>query len=336
MDGNAEVHAKAIRETLHRQQQRLISAYFQECRALADKLSQSAGRVGTSPELEARIAEYDILAPKARQAASSRHDRMPYRIFLAQVAERLRLTYDGSPNHYETADEFVRDIQLVAASLSANHGRHAGLFAVERLLCRSLTFGFHLATLDVRQHADVHREVVGQGLDREDWQRLDASARIAALCDSIARDRGPAAGFDATGRRTLAVFETMMQARYKYGERAIGDYIVSGTESADDVLSVLLLGRWANVTDRQTGEVPLDVVPLLESASALEGAGPFLKSLLAEPAYRRHLAARGGRQTVLLGYSESNQELGIAASRHAIYQAQVEVVAETAASNVDV
>src|SRR5688572_25164287 len=70
MDGNAEVHAKAIRETLHRQQQRVITAYFQECRALADKLSQSAGRVGTSPELEARIAEYDILAPKARQAAS--------------------------------------------------------------------------------------------------------------------------------------------------------------------------------------------------------------------------------------------------------------------------
>ena len=91
MDGNSDVHAKAIRESLHRQHQRIISAYFQECRALADRLSQSAGRVGTSAEIEARIAEYDILVPRAREATSTRHDRMPYRIFLALVAERPRL-----------------------------------------------------------------------------------------------------------------------------------------------------------------------------------------------------------------------------------------------------
>ncbi len=191
MDGNPAVHAKAIRETLMRQQQRVISAYFQECRSLADKLSQSAGRVAASGELEARIAEYDILLPKAREAASTRHDRMPYRIFFAQVAERLRTTYEGRPNHYESADQFVRDLQLVAASLKANHGRHAGLFPVERLLCRALTFGFHLATLDVRQHAEVHREIVAQGLGRPDWPALTPAERSRALCESIARDRGP-------------------------------------------------------------------------------------------------------------------------------------------------
>ncbi len=335
MDGNDEVHAKAIRETLLRQQQRVISAYFQECHALAEKLSQSAGRVGASRELEARIAEYDILMPKAREAASTRHDRMPYRIFFAQVAERLRTTYEGRPNHYESADQFVRDIQLVAASLRDNHGRHAGLFPVERLLCRALTFGFHLATLDVRQHASVHREVVAQGLGRGDWEGLPPSERSRALCDSIARDRGPVAGFDATGRRTLAVFEAMIQGRNKFGESAIGDYVVSGAESADDVQSVLLLARWADITDRDSGEVPVDVVPSLETMGALEGAGSVLKSLLAEPSYRRHLAARGGRQTVLLGYSESNQAAGIAASRHAIYQAQVELVAASVEAGVD-
>ena len=335
MDGNSDVHAKAIRETLHRQHQRVISLYYQECHALAEKLSQSAGRVGTSPELEARIAEYDILVPKARESASTRHDRMPYRIFLAQVAERLRTTYEGRPNHYESSDQFVRDIQLVASSLRANHGRHAGLFPVERLLCRALTFGFHLATLDVRQHASVHREVAAQGLGRTDWISVAPKDRASALCDSISRDRGPAAGFDTVGRRTLAVFEAMQQARNRFGERAIGDYIVSGTESADDVLSVLLLARWANATDRSIGEVPLDVVPLVETVGALEGAGPLLRSLLAEPSYRRHLAARGRRQTVLLGYSESNQAIGIAASRHAIYQAQVELMAAAAEASVD-
>jgi phosphoenolpyruvate carboxylase len=335
MDGNSDVHAKTIRETLHRQHQRVISLYYQECLALAEKLSQSAGRVATSPELEARIAEYDILVPKAREATSSRHDRMPYRIFLAQMAERLRMTYDGRPNHYESSDQFVRDVQLVAASLRANGGRHAGLFPVERLLCRALTFGFHLATLDVRQHASVHREVVAQGLGRADWASAGAAERSTALCDSISRDRGPTGSFDAVGRRTLAVFEAMMQARNRFGERAVGNYVVSGTESPDDVLSVLMLARWANITDRGSGEVPLDVVPLVETVGSLEGAGPLLRSLLAEPSYRRHLAARGRRQTVLLGYSESNQAIGIAASRHAIYQAQVELLAAAAEASVD-
>jgi phosphoenolpyruvate carboxylase len=335
MDGNSDVHAKTIRETLHRQQQRVISAYFQECRRLADKLSQSAGRAGASRELEARIAEYDILLPRAREAASSRHDRMPYRIFLAQVAERLRTTYEGEPNHYESADSFIHDVELVSASLASNLGRHAGLFPVSRLLCRARTFGFHLATLDVRQHASVHTDVVRQGLAEHDWRTTKNTIRARTLADRLARDVGPVGNLDAVGRRTLAVFEAMMQARYKYGKRAIGDYVVSGVEAADDVLSALLLARWANVTDRDTGQVPLDVVPLLQTVHALENAGPILASLVAEPVYRRHLEARDGRQTVLLGYSESNQAIGIAASRHAIYQAQVELVKTAAEAGVD-
>jgi len=335
MDGNTEVHAKTIRETLLRQQQRVISAYFGDCRALADKLSQSAGRVGVSRELEARIAEYDILLPKAREAASTRHDRMPYRIFLAQVAERLRTTYDGRPNHYESAAQFVRDLELIAGSLRANHGRHAGLFPVERLICRARTFGFHLATLDVRQHANVHRDVVRQGLGRADWFSTKSALRSKLLCDSLTRDLGPTGSFDAVGRRTLAVFEAMMQARFKYGERAIGDYIVSGTEAPDDVLSALLLARWANITDRETREVPLDVVPMLESVRALEGAGPLLGELLAEPSYRRHLGARNGRQTVLVGFSESMKTIGLAASRHAVYQAQADLVKTAEAAGIE-
>jgi phosphoenolpyruvate carboxylase len=335
MDGNTEVHAKTIRETLHRQQQRVISAYYDDCRALAGKLSQSAGRVGISRELEARIAEYDILLPKAREAASTRHDRMPYRIFLAQVAERLRTTYDGRPNHYESAQHFVRDIELVAASLRANLGRHAGLFPVERLLCRARTFGFHLATLDIRQHASVHRNVVRQGLGLVDWYSTKSAMRTRVLCDALTRDVGPVTTFDATGRRTIAVFEAMMQARYKYGDRAIGDYVVSGTEAADDVLSVLLLARWADITDRDSGEVPLDVVPVLETIPVLEEAGTVFKSLLAEPCYRRHLAARGGRQTVLIAYAESNKAVGIAASRHAVYRAQAELMKAADGAGVD-
>lgn len=335
MDNNSEVHAKTVRETLHRQQQLIISTYYEECRALSDKLSQSASRVGVSRELEERIAEYAILLPNAHSATPMRHDRMPYRIFLTQVAERLRTTYDGRPNHYEKATQFIHDLEIVADSLRANRGRHAGLFPVERLLCRARTFGFHLATLDLRQHAAVHREVIRQGLGRADWPACTPTERASVLRESLARDRGPIAAFDAVGRRTLAVFEAMMQGRYKYGEHAIGDYVVSGTEATEDVLGVLLLARWADITDRGNDEVPLDVVPLIESARALEGAGGILDELLGDPLYRRHLAARGDRQTVLIGYSDSNKEIGIAASRQAIYEAQTAVLQVAAAQAVE-
>ena len=335
MDGNTEVHAKTIRETLHRQQQRIISTYFDECRVLSGKLSQSASRVGVSRDLEQRIAEYDILLPTARHASSLQHDRMPYRAFLTQVAARLRTTYDGQPNHYESAEHFIRDIEIVAASLRANHGRHAGLFSVERLLCRARTFGFHLATLDVRQHASVHREVIRQGLGLSDWKRRKADARRAVLGEALARDRGPAGTFDAVGRRTLAVFETLSQVRYKYGDRAIGDYVISGTEAPDDVLSVMLLARWADITDRDVGEVPLDIVPVVETTAALGTAGAILRGLLTEETYRRHLANRGNRQTVLVGYSESNKEGGIAASRYAVYRAQAELMQAAADGGIE-
>jgi phosphoenolpyruvate carboxylase len=336
MDGNSEVHAKAIRETLHRQQQRVISAYYQECRALADKLSQSAGRVSASPELEARIAEYDILLPKARQAASTRHDRMPYRIFLAQVAERL-------PHHLRRQPEPLRDRRPVRARHPARGLEPQG---EPWAACRPLPgraapvprAHLRLPSRDTRR-APARRGAPRRSLPRASTARtgqgIDAAARSGAICEAISHDRGPAAGFDAAGRRTLAVFEAMMQARYKYGEQAIGDYIVSGTESADDVVSVLLLARWANAIDRSTGEVPLDIVPVLESVPALKGAGPLLKSLLDEPSYRRHLAARSGRQTVLIGYSESNQSVGIAASRDAIYRAQAELLVACSGTGID-
>jgi phosphoenolpyruvate carboxylase len=334
MDGNPDVHAKTLRETLQRHQRLIISTYYEECRALASRLSQSESRIGTDRELERRLAEYTTLLPAGQELAQGRHDRMPYRIFLLQVAERLRITYDGRPNSYEHAAEFVADIERVADSLRAHRGQHAGLFLVERLLCRARTFGFHLATLDVRQHARVHREVIGQGMDDPAWTSRPAAERQRRLAEALARDEAPSAPLDATGRRTLAVFEAMLQGRTRFGAPAVGDYIVSGTEAADDVLSVLLLARWADTSDRTTGQVPFDIVPMLEAEESLGSAGEILAGICGEPAYAAHLEARGRRQTVLVGYSESNRSGGIAASRYAVYRAQSDLVRAAAETSV--
>ncbi len=330
MDGNPDVHAKSIRETLQRHQRVILSTYFEECLRVAEKLSQSASRVPVSRELEQRIAEYGVMMPAAQAAAPARHDRMPYRAFFTHMAARLRTTYDGRPNGYDDVGQFIADIELAATSLREHNGRFAGLFLVERLLRRARTFGFHLATLDVRQRTDVHHHVVAQGLGIDDWQAMDRDARRQVLVDALTQDQGPKARLDAIGRRSLAVFDAIIQGRGRFGQRAVGDYIVSGAEGVDDVLAVLLLARWADITAKDTGQVPLDVVPLFETAAALEASGDTLRAVCAEPVYAAHLAARGQRQGAVIGYSTSNRECGIAASRFAVYQSQAALVAAAA------
>ena len=322
MDGNPDVHAKTIRETLARQQRVIVNAYYKDCQTLAQRLSQSASRTSVSPELSKRIEEYMVLLPGARSTTPARHDRMPYRVFFAQVGERLRYTYDGRPNGYQNLRQFRADVRLVATSLQANKGTNAGLVYVRRLLRRIDTFGFHLATLDVRQHASVLHEVVARGLDDPDWLRRSGAERRKLLANALEKDLGPAVELDALGKRNLAVFDALMQGRHRYGPAAVGYFIVSGAAGADDVLAALLLARWAEAYDKQTGEVALDIAPQFESLSALERCGETMQELLADPLYRRHLEAHGRTQCVLIGYSDGNKEGGLCASRFATHQAQ--------------
>src|SRR5213595_2916800 len=235
MDGNPDVHAKSIREALARQQQVIINRYFEECQSIAQRLSQSASRVPAASELTKRVEQYTRLLPGARAITPARHDRMPYRVFLAQLGERLRSTYEGRASGYESARQFRDDVALIAASLRANKGANAGLFYVERLLRRIDTFGFHLATLDVRQHAGVLHEVVARGFDDPLWPGRSSRERRDRLAQALEKDRGPVADLDALGKRHLAVFDAIMQGRHRYGPDAIGYFIVSGASGADDV-----------------------------------------------------------------------------------------------------
>jgi phosphoenolpyruvate carboxylase len=322
MDGAADVHAKSIRETLARQQQVIIHKYHDECQALAQQLSQSAARVAVSDAVTRRIEEYRTLLPGAPGKTPARPERMPNPVFFGQIAERLRNTLDGRPNGYDRPAQFRNDVALIAESLRANRGVHAGCLLVRRLLARIDTFGFHLATLDLRQHASVHHAVLAQGLDDAQWDARDAAERQQRLAEVLANDIGPRHAFDALGRRTLAVFEAVTQARHRYGPDAIGLYIVSAAASAADVLAPLVLAHWAGARDRRNGTAAIDVAPQFDSVATLDGCGAVMRALLAEPVYQRHLAARARMQTVLIGYSDSNRESGLVASRLAAYRAQ--------------
>jgi phosphoenolpyruvate carboxylase len=259
---------------------------------------------------------------------------MPYRVLLLQIAERLRATYDGRSGQYDRVEQLVDDLELIARSLAENRGKNAGLFYVRRMLRRVRTFGFHLATLDVRQGADVHREIVGAALGDPEWGSRSASERAARLGDALRCDESPLADPGPGGKRALWVFEAMEFCRNRFGPRAIGSYVVSLARDVDDVLSVLLLARWAGLACGSGEQVPLDVAPLFESAAALEQAGEIVTRLLADPAYRLHVAARGNRQVVMVGYSDSGKSVGIVASRWALRAAQESMAAACSAAGV--
>lgn len=335
MDGNPDVHAKTLRETLARQQQVVIDAYFRECGALSQKLSQSGSRIGISSALRKRIDDYMVLLPAARSTTPARHDRMPYRVFLTQVAERLRNTYESRANGYAGPKDFRQDIELIVASLRANRGWNAGLFGVQRLLRRISAFGFHLATIDVRQHASVHHKVLANGFDDPHWEARSPEERRSLLAAAIERDTGHRNELDALGKRTLAVFEAIMQCRHRYGPHAVGYYIVSGAAGADDVLAPLLLARWAEAYDKHSGEVALDIAPQFESLDSLERSGPVMEGLLADPLYRRHLESRLRRQCVVIGYSDVSKEVGLGAARVALFRAQRSLAAALRAADED-
>jgi phosphoenolpyruvate carboxylase len=285
--------------------------------------------------LHARIEQYSILLSNHHTITPARQDFMPYRVFLGHIMSRLRATYDGKQNYYETAAELLHDIQLIATSLKQNKGRNAGLFNVRRLIRRIRSFGFHLVTLDIRQHADVHREVIGHGLNDAQWLQRSPAERTQRLCEAIAKDEGVTNALDPNGKRAIWVFETIAHCRHRNGPDAVGPFVVSGAKGADDVLSVLLLARWADTVDRRTGDVAVDVAPLFETVEELESCGEVMTALFSSKVYQRHLIGRRNHQFVMLGYSASNKENGVMSSQWLLRRAQEVLVKVAQDAKVD-
>jgi phosphoenolpyruvate carboxylase len=325
MDGNPNVNAKTIRATLARQRALILNLYFNECATISAKLSQTTERVGFSEEVDTKIEEYRGVFPNAYHNVPARHRNMPYRVLLRLIQQRLQSTYDDDIYPYEKVGQFRSDIQLIADSLKENKGEHAGLFAVRRLLRRIDTFGFHLITLDVRQDAEVHRQVVGECLGEDDWDEWSIEDRIERIIDAIESKEGFPDQISTQARKTIGVFQAIAFCRRKYGRKAIGPFIVSMTQGADDILSVLLLAHWSELHNRR-GDVPLNIAPLLETVDDLEKGREILKALLSTELYRKHLERRKNQQTVMIGYSDSNKDGGLASARWALQKAQVMLV----------
>ena len=300
MDGNPDVHAKTIRETLARQQQVIINAYFSECQNLAQLLSQSASRSAVTPELAQRIELYATLIPGALGITPMRHDRMPYRVFLGQVSERLRLTYDGRPNGYEGPQQFLRDLKLIATSLKANTRlpRRLGQRAAPDPARGNLRLSPGDARPAPARRDPSSRHRPGARRSALDGAHARRAPRPAGAAPSNAMP-APRWSWTRSANARSACSKPSCRRGIATGRTPSATTWSSGTQGADDVLAPLLLARWAEAYDRNSGEVAVDIAPLFESVDALEHCGDVMRTLLGDPLYRRHLEARGRTQCAL-------------------------------------
>ena len=213
------------------------------------------------------------------------------------------------------AEELLAELELVRESLLAHRGELIARGRLERAMRTLAAFGLHLATLDVREHADAHHHAVGQLIEGYPESREE---RLAVLSRELASTRPLAfhpLPLDEAGQRTYATFEAIRAAHERYGAETIETYIVSMCRGADDLFAAVLLAREAGVTN-------IGFVPLLETIEELRHADRVLTELLSDPTYRRMVAERGDVQEVMLGYSDSNKEAGITTSQWEIHRAQ--------------
>lgn len=318
MDGNPNVDASSVRASLKAQRELVLRRYRVDVQSLARLLTQSDTRIAISPQVIDRVEEYRQLFAEASAQIPARHADMAYRVLLSLVDARLAATLADADSGYSSPEQFRDDLNQIRISLYRHGGRHAGLFPLQRLIWRADTFGFHLATLDVRQHAGVHRAALAEATATDisgDAQRKQVLESVLSGSDKVA-DVG-----DGPWQSTRDVMQAMGDGLQRFGQHALGPYIVSMCESADDVLSVLALARLSKLLNH-SGTVPLDVVPLLETVGDLNVGPEILEQLFTNEHYQEHLQSRGNQQLVMLGYSDSSKDGGLVASRWALYRAQ--------------
>ncbi|GAB2587816.1 phosphoenolpyruvate carboxylase [Dyella jejuensis] len=337
MDGNPNVGAQTIANSLATQRTQVLEHYIADIEGLARLLSQTDDRVAVDPSLVQRLARYREQFPRAAAAIRPRHADMPYRCLLTLMRARLEATHEeGHVEGYQSAEELLDDLLLIVHGLIDHRGLNAGAYAVRRLIWRVRTFGFHLARLDVRQDSRVHDDALAALLRDEAWMQRNPDERVAALRPYASGERELGKTDDAQAESLREVFATLQSSRERYGKDAIGLYIISMARSAADVLAVLALARHGGFTmppspgdgagGKQDRGVPLDIAPLFETVDDLKNAPATLRALLDDPVYRAHLRARGDCQWVMLGYSDSGKDGGTLASRWGLQRAQVELL----------
>jgi phosphoenolpyruvate carboxylase len=336
-DGNPNVNAGTMQRALVRHATTIFDFYLDEVHTLGAELSPSTLLVPASAALQE-------LAEASPDQSPHRSDE-PYRRALIGIYARLAATARalgatnplrrevGHAEAYASAAEFHAELQVLADSLAAHHGAILVKPRLAGLLRASSIFGFHLASLDMRQSSDVHERVLAELFARAgveaDYAKLDEADKVSLLLAEIAHPRllyTPYETYSDETQSELQVLRCAREIRKRYGARAIRNYIISHTETVSDLLEVLLLQKETGLLRPSEGACDVMVIPLFETIPDLQRAGEIMAEWMALPVVKSFIEQQGKLQEVMLGYSDSNKDGGFLTSTWELYQAELKLV----------
>ncbi|GAB3626382.1 phosphoenolpyruvate carboxylase [Pandoraea terrae] len=342
-DGNPNVTAPTLTLAITRQATEIFAYYLDEVHALGAELSVSHLLAGASDALL-------TLAQRSPDDSPHRADE-PYRRALIGIYARLAATSQAWVGHvphrvavgpapaYHNASEFVSDLNTVVASLTAHHGAALVKQRLGPLVRAAEVFGFHLASIDLRQSSDIHEAVVAELFEKagvvDDYASLSEDRKLALLLAELRQPRPLFSPYLDYSQRTLdelAVFTAAREIRARFGGRAVRNYIISHTETVSDLVEVMLLQKETGLFDGALGDIKhpaklgIMVIPLFETIADLRNAPVIMREWLDVPGMDAVVTQQGGEQEVMLGYSDSNKDGGFLTSNWELYKAELALV----------
>ncbi len=335
-DGNPFVTAGITRATLQRQSVTILDMYLQTVAELFVRHSESTERTTVSTELFDSVSAEERLADESARMITVQNRDEIYRRKLSLMYAKLSARREmlagnngtGQALIYRRSDEFLEDLRMIDRSLCTNKGGAQADGPLKDLIRNAETFGFHLATLDIRQHSAVHRATVDEILRQHGiaYSGLSEEKREEVLTQQLLSGKNVTFEVGDLSPMSREVIQTFGAIRFGLEEidsRSISSYIISMTSCAADVLEVLLLMKWNGLVDAGSDWVSrLDIVPLFETIADLRGASSIMEALYTNKAYHHHLLSRDSKQEIMIGYSDSSKDGGILRSFAELHNAQ--------------
>ncbi|MEY3365067.1 MAG: hypothetical protein RL332_867, partial [Actinomycetota bacterium] len=329
-DGNPNITASITESAMVLQVGHAIRVTIAAMDELRQMLSVSTRITGVSKSLLDSVEEDLKHIPEFEERFKRLNVQEPYRLKATAIVHRLAFTrnrHASGGEHvahrdYNNTSELLADLALMRDSLLENRGELMATGLLERTMRTVSAFGLTHATLDVREHSDAHHHTLAFAYG-DDYKSKNHQERFAILSSELASSKKlDFKKCDERAQKTLDTFRAVFDIVKRFGPESIETYIVSMTKGSDDLLAAVVLAKQANLVDLSANTAVIGFAPLLETVAELRAAGEILEALLSDPGYRKIVELRGNLQEIMLGYSDSNKDAGIATSQWEIHRAQ--------------
>ena len=330
-DGNPNITADVTTKAMVLQVGHSIRVTITAMNELRQMLSVSTNIAGATPELTASVEKDFKHIPEFEPRFLRLNAEEPYRLKATAIVHRLAFTRDrhavGGPHvanrDYENTAELLADLVLMRDSLLSHRGELIATGLLERTIRTVAAFGITHATMDIREHSDAHHNLLSQVLGIDGYLAKTHNEKFDLLTAMLAENTSfDTSKLDASGKRVFDTFVAINDLIDRFGSQSIETYIVSMTKGADDLIAPIVIAQQAGLVSLKEKKARIGFAPLLETVAELRSSGEILDKLLSNPSYRQLVSLRGDKQEVMLGYSDSNKDAGIATSQWEIHRAQ--------------